>query len=69
MDESNDVPVKGSSIQLVGPQSQPMWAMSNSFTRPGADGDTAKDRFAKITTPRILELDVNRMLIGQNTVR
>ncbi|XP_033624400.1 golgin subfamily B member 1-like isoform X6 [Asterias rubens] len=68
VDESNDVPVKGSSIQLVGPQSQPMWAMSNSFTRPGADGDTAKDRFAKITTPRILELDVNRMLIGQNTV-
>ena len=68
-DQSTDVPVKGSSIQLVGPTAQPMWAMSTSFARPGGDGDTAKDRFSKITTPRILELDVNRMLIGQNTVR
>ncbi|XP_022081778.1 myosin heavy chain, muscle-like isoform X3 [Acanthaster planci] len=67
-DQANEVPIKGSSVHLVGPQSQPMWAMSTSFAPPSGAGDPAKDQFSMVTTPRILELDVNRMLIGQNTV-
>ena len=68
-DQPAEVPVQGASVHLVGPQSQPMWAMSTSFAPPSGAGDAAKDRFSMVTTPRILELDVNRMLIGQNTVR
>ncbi|XP_038058024.1 myosin-10-like isoform X10 [Patiria miniata] len=67
-DQPSEVPVQGSSVHLVGPQSQPMWAMSTSFAPLGGAGDTARDRLSMVTTPRILELDVNRMLIGQNTV-
>ncbi|XP_033100900.1 golgin subfamily A member 4-like isoform X2 [Anneissia japonica] len=63
--ESNkNVSVKGETVSLVGDSVQPMWAMSSSVPRPVGDSSS---NLSLIHTPKILELDVNRLLIGQNT--
>ncbi|XP_077997030.1 uncharacterized protein LOC144450307 isoform X2 [Glandiceps talaboti] len=65
--DDEEVPMQGSSVN-VGPDTQPMWSMSVSQTKPPSVDGTTKLPSSMITTPRLLELDVNRMLIGQNTI-
>lgn len=71
------VPVNGSAIQMVGTPPQAMWSMSSSLpadppkTTLDEDGERMLNKLSSplITTPKILELEINRMLIGQNTIR
>lgn len=53
----------GSSVNWVGTQPKATWSMSDS--QPRVDGSLM---MANLNTPRILELDINRMMIGQNTI-
>ncbi|PIK60237.1 putative interaptin [Apostichopus japonicus] len=70
------VPVNGSAIQMVGTPPQAMWSMSSSLpadppkTTLDEDGERMLNKLSSplITTPKILELEINRMLIGQNTI-
>ncbi|XP_071510595.1 uncharacterized protein [Diadema antillarum] len=71
--QSGGVPVKGSAVQMVGELPQPMWSMSTSLPSHGGDGmgtsgGLTGGKLNFMNTPRLLELDVNRLLIGQNTV-
>lgn len=50
----------GSSINYQGSQPRATWNM--------ADSQPKGDSFLQGNTPRILELDINRMMIGQNTI-
>ncbi|XP_041459108.1 interaptin-like isoform X6 [Lytechinus variegatus] len=65
--------LKGSAVQMVGEVPQPMWSMNTSIPTQGGEGTGTvggglTGRLNFMTTPRLLELDVNRLLIGQNTV-
>eukprot|EP00057_Strongylocentrotus_purpuratus_P008161 XP_011662635.1 PREDICTED: interaptin [Strongylocentrotus purpuratus] len=65
--------IKGYAVQMVGEVPQPMWSMSTSLPThagegAGSGGGGLTGRLNFMTTPRLLELDVNRLLIGQNTV-
>lgn len=65
--------VTGSAVQMVGEVPQPMWSMSTSLPThagegQGGGGGLTGGKLNFMTTPRLLELDVNRLLIGQNTV-
>ncbi|XP_071825507.1 uncharacterized protein [Apostichopus japonicus] len=70
------VPVNGSAIQMVGTPPQAMWSMSSSLpadppkTTLDEDGERMLNKLSSplITTPKILELEINRMLIGHNTI-
>ncbi|XP_052786890.1 myosin-11-like isoform X3 [Mya arenaria] len=52
----------GSSVHMIGNQPQATWSMSDSQTGGGGF------MMGNVNTPRILELDINRMMIGQNTI-
>ncbi|XP_063953345.1 interaptin-like isoform X8 [Lytechinus pictus] len=65
--------LKGSAVQMVGEVPQPMWSMNTSIPTQGGEGTGTvggglTGRLNFMTTPRLLELDVNRLLIGQNIV-
>ncbi|XP_077869991.1 uncharacterized protein LOC102802324 [Saccoglossus kowalevskii] len=59
-----EVPMQGMGM-MSGQSSEPMWAMTSSQVDPATSNKIAANM---LTTPRLLELDVNRMLIGQNTI-
>ncbi|KAJ8036572.1 hypothetical protein HOLleu_20588 [Holothuria leucospilota] len=70
------VPLQGSAINMVGTPPQAMWSMSSSLpndppkTSENSEGERLGNRLSNsgITTPKILELEINRMLVGQNTI-
>lgn len=61
--EGNTVGLMGSSVVYVGTQPQATWSMSDSQI-----GISSGPLMGNLNTPRILELDINRMMIGQNTI-
>ncbi|XP_071942655.1 uncharacterized protein [Antedon mediterranea] len=65
---SKDVAVKGETVTLLGNTQQPMWAMTSSVPRPTANNGDVTNSLSLLHTPKLLELDVNRLLIGQNIV-
>ena len=67
--KSDGIPVMGSSMNLIGAPTGTTWAMASSVVSRTSEETPNSRKNSLINTPRILELDVNRMLIGQNSVR
>ncbi|XP_078577234.1 uncharacterized protein LOC144862543 isoform X2 [Branchiostoma floridae x Branchiostoma japonicum] len=66
--EEVDLPVHGAEYVVVDPM-ETTWSPRNSHAHPPAETNGASPSGTNfINTPRILELDVNRMLIGRNTI-
>ncbi|KAL5020532.1 hypothetical protein ScPMuIL_003424 [Solemya velum] len=66
--EGDESGLMGEGLTWVGSQSRPIWNIGTSQIRSEEPGHPPFSYTNFMNTPRILELDINRMLIGQNTI-
>merc|ERR1712226_455800 len=65
-----DTGISGKATQLIGDYPRPVWMPTVAQSKPLEPGEEQKMAIynSSLNTPRVLELDINRMLIGQNQV-
>ncbi|XP_033725885.1 myosin-6-like isoform X14 [Pecten maximus] len=66
--EGDEGGISGASLNWVGTSQKQTWSMNSSVVRGDPENFLSSQNPNAMNTPRILELDINRMLIGQNTI-
>ncbi|XP_021373671.1 microtubule-associated protein futsch-like isoform X2 [Mizuhopecten yessoensis] len=66
--EGDEGGITGASLNWVGTSQKQTWSMNSSVVRGDPENFLSSQNPNAMNTPRILELDINRMLIGQNTI-
>ncbi|XP_069102927.1 uncharacterized protein [Argopecten irradians] len=66
--EGDEGGISGASLNWVGTSQKQTWSMNSSLVRGDPENFLSSQNPNAMNTPRILELDINRMLIGQNTI-
>ncbi|XP_060075166.1 uncharacterized protein LOC132554861 [Ylistrum balloti] len=66
--EGDEGGISGASLNWVGTTQKQTWSMNSSVVRGDPENFLSSQNPNAMNTPRILELDINRMLIGQNTI-